>query len=431
MGKDNISIKILGVNLLIIVIICFSLIETPLLFAFKFGLKPWQIWGEGFISLLLFTDILLHQKLYTFQKFNQVSKTIYSSWKNPMLYLEIFAALPWGLLVTFFGFPGVVIILKSLRSLRFLRFRKMFTLGDNLTVLPISVKIIGVAIFIIMAIHWIACGWILVNGNLQGNIVDDYNMALYWAVTTLTTVGYGDITPSSNLARLYTMVIMICGVGVYGIVIGNISRLLSTVDRYNEKSREKIQDLNMFMKHYNIPIRLQRAAFNYYNHLYARRLSDNDAKIIADLPLALKVDIQTHMNIKLISEIPLFKNCSHHCLVDIANALEQMSFSPSQYIIQAGDTGEEMYIISHGTVEVIDRENKIIANLQDGKFFGENALLEQTTRNAHVRAHTYCDLYKLSKDNFLEIIKKHPDLLENMERVLKKKYASPKVKKLA
>ena len=63
--------------------------------------------------------------------------------------------------------------------------------------------------------------------------------AVYWAITTLTTVGYGDITPSTNLAKLFTMSIMVLGVGVYGFVIGNIAQILGDQESLQGKSERE------------------------------------------------------------------------------------------------------------------------------------------------------------------------------------------------
>ena len=210
---------------------------------------------------------------------------------------------------------------------------------------------------------------------------------------------------------------MILGVGFYGIVIGKVSQMISEDNRYKEKSREKIQDLTLFMRHYHVPRKVQREALSYYNNLLAKRLSDNDHKIISELPQALQSELQTYMNMKLISTLTVFKNCSHNCLKQVANHLQQKSYSPGDRIIEYGEIGNEMFIINHGSVDIRTEKGGLIVSLGEGKFFGETALLQEAPRNANVIASTYCDLYKLEKDDFLTIIQRFPELLKNMETV--------------
>jgi hypothetical protein len=197
--------------------------------------------------------------------------------------------------------------------------------------------------------------------------------------------------------------------------------MLASADRHKEQTREKISDLLMFMKHYKIPDGLQTAAINHYSHLYSKRLSDDDEKIIADLPHALQQEMQIYMKIKLISSIPIFFGCTNDCLKDISTHLEQIYSSPGDMIIKIGDIGEEMFIISHGAVDIILESHERVATLHDGQIFGEVALLKEITRTANVQSQTYCDLYKLTKKSFNEITMRYPILRKNIEATTKRR----------
>jgi voltage-gated potassium channel len=279
----------------------------------------------------------------------------------------------------------------------------------------------------LMVVNWITCGWILIYPiTPDTDITTYYIKCFYWALTTLTTIGYGDIVPINNIGRIYTCIIMIIGVGMYGVVIGSITRMISNADKHKEQSREKMNDLILFMRHYMIPTPLQSAAIKHYNHIYSKRLSENDDKIIADLPHALQNEMQIYMKIKLISSIAIFNNCSPQCLKDVAVQLHQIYSSPGDLIIKIGDHGEEMFILSHGTVDIFIHSDDKLASLHDGQIFGEVALLKETTRNANVQAKSYCDLYKLTSKSFKEIVKDHPQLLANIEKITSRRESDQK-----
>jgi hypothetical protein len=414
----------------ILLVILYSAIEVPLSFALKLPIHLNHLYLDGFFSALMFGDLTYHIREKLKKRKNPppdegsgpslMSNLGISEQKEGALTLMIYgiSIIPWDVICYFIALPGSEIF-RALRSLRLIRVGKLISFVNYLPALSKRVKVQVAILGSMLVIHFIACGWIVMNNFYGPDLATIYNKALYWTITTLTTIGYGDITPNSNLSRLYTMVIMILGVGVYGVVIGNVARLLSEADRYKESSREKLNDLATFMKHYQIPRKLQQSVYSYYNHLLTQHLSYNDSKIISELPNALQTELQTYMNIKLITEIPLFKFCKANCLRRVAQHLEQKFYAPGKKIITRGEEGMEMFIIGHGTVEVVrEGDDQVMATLGEGQFFGEKALLEKTTRNADVIARNYCDLYKLNKKDFLTIIEKHPELLEGMQTTL-------------
>ncbi|MBC7427874.1 MAG: ion transporter, partial [Bacteriovorax sp.] len=365
----------------------FTAMEAPFSFVFKTSIQSWQLIVDAIVSILFVLDLIYHLNELKKAKSKKDIFTEHKKWFFPvMLTLDVVACIPFDLLSYYLGHQD---FFMAFRLMRMIRIIKIYYLIENITIVPRIFKIQSIAIGCLMVVNWIACGWIIIYPMTGATDVTSYYIrSFYWALATLTTIGYGDIVPHTNGGRIYTCIIMIIGVGMYGIVIGNISRILASADRYKEQTREKITGLLMFMKHYKIPDKLQQAAINHYNHIYSKRLSEDDEKIIADLPHALQQEMQIYMKIKLISGIHIFHDCSHECLKDISNHLEQVFSSPGDMIIRIGDMGEEMFIISHGSVEVILENEERVATLHDGQIFGEVALLKETKRIANVQSLT-------------------------------------------
>lgn len=407
--------------------VIFSACEAPWTFSFNTKIQAWQVIADSFISLIFVGDLIYSIRKYQAQKNLPISKQIQKEKFILQTFIDVLACIPFDLLFYVFDFGLASRAMKLLRMIRLVRIVKFLSLINSLPLIPHWLKVSLISIGSLILVHWFTCIWIVFNPlPLDAQKTEYYIKCFYWTVTTLSTVGYGDITPQTNAARIYTMFVMFVGVGVYGFVIGNISRIFAEKDRYKEQTREKFSELNTFMKYYHIPNRLQLAVFNYYNHMYSKRLSDNDSQIISELPQALKVELQVYMNMKLIRNLPVFKFCSQACLKEVASALEQKFYGPGDTIIRIGEIGDEMFVIGHGVVDVILEDGSIVAQLHEGQFFGEAALLKETTRNANVRASTYTDLYRLSKDDFLRIIENHPDLLENLQNVSAKRASDRK-----
>lgn len=412
---------------ILFVAISWTAFEAPISFVLDYKVERFDlIWDSIFCSIFLI-DIYLRltnklklpsqNKLTIFNE-DYLSEKPYHKTLWP--YIDFLTSIPFDVIVSLLGMSVPVKVLSFLRLCRIIRLVKLRSILGIIDFLPKFIKIALTATGVILAIHWIACGWMLINPRFDLDPLSYYNVSLYWAVTTLTTVGYGDITPQTNIGRLYTMGVMIIGVASYGVIIGNFSRLIMLADRYKEERKEKMSNLNQFMRYYNIPASLQRQVFSYYNHILNKNISEKDQGIVKDLPQALQNDLQTFMKIKLIRQVHIFQDCSTPCLMMIANKLEQSFYSPNEYIIKKGDIGEEMYIIGHGEVEV-SIGDKVITGLKAGQFFGEIALLEDTIRTADIKAKAYCDLYTFKKDNFIEVIKKYPDLGERFKKIYKKR----------
>lgn len=394
---------------LMIILGVFSAFEAPLTLMFKMQANLFSITIDCLISTLFLIDgILLYQREM------QMGKTR----ARQFLSLSLIAAIPVEAIL-FMGAPVPILrIIRLARAYRFLPEMRRIGLLHELAVIPFKIKLAIAAISALFAMHFISCLWPMIETKYANEqMIDQYINSMYWSITTLTTVGYGDITPSTNIAKIFTMFVMVLGVGMYGFVIGNISQILNDRNRYKEKAREKIADLQTFMKHYNVPRKVQVDTLDYVNTILGKRLSDNDNQIIADLPNALQEELTMYMNIKLISSLTIFEGISTLCLKQVAKKLRKKSFSPGQYIIKKGDHGNEMYIINHGKVDVKNEDESLVI-LSDGMFFGEQALIKHTTRNADVLSLTYCDLYILEKADFMSLIEVFPELIKNMDTTL-------------
>ncbi len=400
--------------------VIFSAAEAPFTFTFDTKLQVWQVIADVIISGLFIADFIYSIRKY--KKQNDLPLPQRMS-KNKFIFnsvIDVLALIPFDFLFYLIGPVGGISArtVKLLRMIRMVRIVKIIQVVRSMPLISGWLKIGLAFISSMIVVHWFSCFWIMFHPLPAGiDRTTYYIECFYWAVTTLTTVGYGDITPKTNAGRIYTMFVMFVGVGVYGFVIGNISRIFTESARYKEQGREKFAELNAFMKYYHIPSKLQSAVFNYYGHLYNQRLSDNDTQIISELPHALKQELQVYMNMKLIRSLPVFQFCSISCLREVSSCLEQKFYAPSDTIINIGEIGDEMFIIGHGSVDVITEDGKVVAQLYEGQFFGEAALIEETTRNANIRANSYTDLYRLSKDDFVNIIRHYPELLDSIKSV--------------
>jgi ATP-binding cassette subfamily B protein len=120
----------------------------------------------------------------------------------------------------------------------------------------------------------------------------------------------------------------------------------------------------------------------------------------------------------LLADIPLLADTSEATRAELTAWFVTERFGDGCEIIHEGEVGDQMYIIAHGTVEVIREDSKkVMAQLSDGDYFGEMALLSDTPRNATVRAVGPCTCLTLQREQFQQLMVREPSLREKIEQV--------------
>lgn len=261
-----------------------------------------------------------------------------------------------------------------------------------------------------LAVHLITCGFILLGGVEGPTTSTLYTNALYWCVTTLTTVGYGDIVPTTQGQRLYAAGVMLLGVGIYGYLIGNIAALISNLDPVRAHYLQQREQLSAFMHYRAVPRPLRRQVQRYFDYLWEKRLVVEEPALLATLPPTLRDEIALSLKQDLVANVPIFGRAGDAFMREVALQMRPFVCLPGDFIVRAGDPGREMYFVSRGTVEALAPDGTVFNTMRDGDFFGEIALLTDAVRTASVRAVTASDLYVLDKAMFDRIVSAYPEV---------------------
>lgn len=107
--------------------------------------------------------------------------------------------------------------------------------------------------------------------------------------------------------------------------------------------------------------------------------------------------------IEILKSIPFFNGLSDEDIKQIAENTKMDYFPAEHVIFKEGDSGEIMYIIKRGQVQVL-RDNAILAVLKDGAFFGEMALVSEESRNATIKTVTDLEVLTLNKKDFIRLL---------------------------
>ncbi len=127
------------------------------------------------------------------------------------------------------------------------------------------------------------------------------------------------------------------------------------------------------------------------------------------------------MSIASLKQISLFSILDdQQLLIEIDSHITTANFMAGEVIIRQGEDGDCLYMIQQGQVEVIlehpSTGTQRLAELTQGDYFGEIALLKVVKRTATVRALTDCHVLMLQRQHLQTVLEKCPALREQLEK---------------
>lgn len=366
------------------------------------------------IIIIFNTEVKIGLDVLTDRK--SVAKHYLTTW----FFLDFLAALPLAPLFELFSSHDVsgtlayqiMMLFRMFRLLKLVKISTTFkTLQELIDIPPALMRLIVFFFWFALIAHFMSLGWIAIGASeAERSFGDQYIRALYWCITTIATIGYGDYGPNhdSNLQIIYTIIVQIIGVGMFGYIIGNVATLIVNIDAARANFHEKVEEVRNYMRIKHIPVPIQDRVKNYYDYLWETRKGIHNIDFMSTLPQTLRMEITLYLNRGILSKVSLFKDADELFIHEIIEELEPLVFLPGDFVIRQGEFGDCMYFLSTGSVEVIVNE-KQVAVLAEGSPFGETALIKNEKRNASIKAVSYCDVYRLSQHGFEHLRKKHPE----------------------
>lgn len=109
--------------------------------------------------------------------------------------------------------------------------------------------------------------WIVENNVHDASVFEKYMTSFYWAFTTMTTVGYGDLTPQTNNEILFAIFGMIIACGVFAYSVGAIGTIMNKSNIMTAEFRNQMLHINQFMMKHNIPNDLRLKIMSYLDYM--------------------------------------------------------------------------------------------------------------------------------------------------------------------
>ncbi|MEO5345293.1 MAG: ion transporter [Magnetococcus sp. YQC-9] len=392
---------------------------VPLFLVPKIGMPEWSQSVNLVLTLFYLIDLWLNFRTAIIDEGEMLTRpeAIREKYLKTYFSVDLLATIPWDLALVQMGFGDLAIWASSVRMLRIFRLPHLLQVQGSALPATVTEQLFVMTFWILTITSWCASVWMMIveqlpEDNLKTFIIKGY----YWTVTTMASVGYGDITPQTDEGRMFAMFVMLLGVAIYAYMIGQISTLIVDSNILRKQNKEKIAHLAAFMRQYDLPASLQNDIFSFYRH-YLMEHSAGGADILRDMPAKLSERIHQHVNVHLLRRGPMFKKASPELLEALGSRLTSEMFMPGEQIIRIGEVGHEMFILVHGVVAVTNQSGEMIAKLRTKDVFGEVALLQDTVRMANIRAITACNTLKLDKKDFEEVMAAFPEFRKELRKI--------------
>eukprot|EP01063_Lacrimia_lanifica_P013968 TRINITY_DN2058_c0_g1_i2.p1 TRINITY_DN2058_c0_g1~~TRINITY_DN2058_c0_g1_i2.p1 ORF type:complete len:778 (+),score=246.09 TRINITY_DN2058_c0_g1_i2:137-2470(+) len=327
---------------------------------------------------------------------------------------DALAALPLDLLFLYMGDDMVMRWCQHLRLFKLFTYSRLFRLSAQDTISPAYarfyfavVPLCKILFLACVSIHILSMLWIVISPDSP-----DYVPSVYFVVYTLTTTGYGDIDVTTDLQRMFAIFLFVCASIVTGLVVGKLVQISQQGDLQGDMSRTMLETLAA-LSHLTIPpdFREEVLAFQLHRLKHSNSLF-NDT--ISGLPRCMQDRMALYARMKIVRLVPIFSEVAEIGVAKLAQSLVTVFVSPEEYIVIAGEEGEEMFILFHGMCCVTLANGKWVATIKRGGVFGEKALLEATRRSASIKSLTYCQLFRLDKTAFMIIVQLFPQLMDSV-----------------
>ena len=375
--------------------------------------------------------------------------------------------------------------LKALKALRLLKLSKMLRLArlkrimqkyENLMVVQQYMGIFAMLAIIIFTAHFLTCiwytigdepsyqqlgyyqsgtdgyaedegliavvGWVFMepwfkegfehcDGDCGGDALavtpsTRYISSMYYVFNALD--GNGN-TDSERMAAVFAYMMMVM---IDGAVAGVMSALLIGMSGNEREVTDKLRGIKQWMTTHRVPRLKQNRALAYFGSHFKTQAQCSESEILEAMPPSMRDDFRTHLYAKFLGSVPIFRDLSQEILAALCAKVEPMIAVKQQVVFEEGSTGNEMYMLMVGELEVTQGGQRL-GFLSDGAFFGELPILDTSTgsqvRTRTITAMTDSKLCFVHSHQIQELRERYPELALRMKRFAKVGKAAPGRKK--
>ncbi|XP_069107676.1 voltage-gated delayed rectifier potassium channel KCNH8-like isoform X2 [Argopecten irradians] len=405
-----------------------------------------SIYSDVLVEGLFMIDIVLNFRTSFVSKSGQIvydGRMVAINYIRGWFPLDLLAAIPFDFLYTIdINTNTPIHLLKVARLLRLARLLQKIDRYSQYSAIVIAMLMLLFA----LTAHWLACIWYAIgyhellnspahwttgwlfelserlddpinhNKTNRPSLMTSYVSALYFTCSSLTSVGFGNVSANTNAEKIFSVCAMLVGAMLHAVVFGNVTAIIQRMYARRATYHSRTKDLKDFFRTHHIPKPLKHRMQEYFQTMWSMNNGMEAGEILKDFPDEMRGEISLHLHKDLLS-LAIFETATQGCLKAISLHTRRAFSAPGEFIIHKGDAINYVYLLCSGSMEVLKTE-MVVAILGKGDLFGTDINLEDPIGISccDVRSLTYCELQGINIKGLAEVLNLYPDFAEKFSQ---------------
>ncbi|XP_070164151.1 voltage-gated delayed rectifier potassium channel KCNH8 isoform X6 [Polyergus mexicanus] len=407
------------------------------------------------VEALFIIDILLNfRTTYVSRKGEVVSnsKSIAVNYVKGWFFVDLVAALPFDFLYASDVYSSEdtahsnIHLVKLTRLLRLARLLQKMDRYSQYSAVILTMLML----FFILVAHWLACIWYVIaeKERLRNdkdwdlgwihtlaeklkisvqNVThtESYITALYFTCSSLTSVGFGNVSANTFSEKFFSICTMLIGALMHAVVFGNVTAIIQRMYSRRSLYQTKLRDLKDFLILHQIPEELKQRMQDYFQTIWSLNHGIDIHETLKQFPEELRGDVSMHLHREILS-LPIFETAAQGCLKLLSLHIRNNFCAPGEFLIHKGDALSYIYYLCNGSMEVVQND-MVVAILGKGDLVGCDINVHLQYGNngggttgtgsvdvvvkssCDVKALTYCDLKSIHMQGLVEVLRMYPE----------------------
>ncbi|CAL8141846.1 unnamed protein product [Orchesella dallaii] len=250
-----------------------------------------------------------------------------------------------------------------------------------------------------------------------------YTLSLYLVVATVSTVGFGDFFPTTNIERILTIIMMMIG-AIW--ISGELAYKLGTFFTDQDASRYmmffRVNCIKIHLRNYHVSDFILKRTENYYKHLWRYRRGVHEIDLTY-LPHCVQEEIKYDICEEMFYKSPMFRGLDETFLMGLAKDAKVSLFSPRMILFERGSITKKMCFILQGEVAVASdlSDDHISAIHRAGCLIGEINLFMSLPYEQTMYTRTVCTIMTITKRDLMLCLQDNPHIFSIMRERMRKR----------